>query len=114
MPASDAMPTPAMAIRWTCRGEAGMSGRDGADDEVMDLWAELANEVVVARRMHAIRKHEHVHVAVEVDPKRRAGEADVADRVPRELVARGRSFERRRIPAERPRRRADGIVAPPE
>src|SRR6185295_681560 len=100
MPASDAIPTPAMAIRCTCRGDAGISGRDGADDEVMDLWAELANEVVVARRVHAVREHDDVQLAIEVDPERGPREADVADRISRELVAGRRSLERRRVPAE--------------
>src|SRR6187551_1163624 len=114
MPASDAIPTPETAIRWQWRGDAGISGRDGADDEVMDLRAEVPNQVVVARRVHAVREHDHVQRAVEVDPERGAGETDVPDRVPRQLVPGRRSLERRGVPPECPRRRPDGIVAAPE
>src|ERR1700675_554608 len=103
-------------MRWTWRGRAGSSGRDGggANDEVMDQRAELANLVVVPRRVHTVREHDHVHAAVEVDPQRRAGIADVADRMARHLAAGGRFTRRRRVPSERPGRGADGIVALPE
>src|SRR6266481_8714413 len=76
------MPTPAIAVRCTCRGDAGSSGRGGgADDEVMDQGTKLADLVVVAARVHAVREHDDVHPALEVDPQGRAGEADVADAV---------------------------------
>src|SRR6266481_9353123 len=109
------MPTPAIAVRCTCRGDAGSSGRGGgADDEVMDQGTKLADLVVVAARVHAVREHDDVHPALEVDPQGRAGEADVADAVARELAARGRVLRRRCVPPERPRRRADWVVAAPE
>src|SRR5688572_28984747 len=108
MPASDAIPTPATPVRCTERGAAGSSGRGGgADGEVMDLWAKLADQLVVTRWMHAVREHDHVEIAVEIDPERRAGEADVADGIPGKLRSGGRSLERRGIPAERPRGRPD-------
>jgi len=62
-----------------------------AHDGVGDRRPRLADEVVLARGVHAIGQQHEEELAVGIDPDRRAGEAGVAEGVGREQRARGRA-----------------------
>src|SRR4030095_1036966 len=61
-------------------------------------------------QMDAVREHHDDRLALEVDPERGPGEAEVPDALRREVPARARRAGRPRVPAESPGRLLGGDV----
>src|SRR5262245_55082534 len=103
MPASEPMPVPAIAMKYTRRGDSltRSSLSEGLDHEVVHLGPELVS-ALLGDEMNPIREQDDDRLALRVDPERGAGEAQVPDRRGREVLPRGRAPGRRRVPAERP------------
>src|SRR5207244_13055413 len=83
-------------------------------DRVVDTRPHLADALVVTLRVDAVGQEDDAHLALEVDPQRGAGEAEVADGGTRHARPRHRAGGRRRVPAARPGRVAHGRLARPE
>src|SRR4029453_533770 len=73
-----------------------------------------ADALVLAIGMYPVGEEDDVRVALEVDPERRAGEAEMADGARAHPRAGGRPRRRRRVPAEGPGRVRRRAVAGPE
>ena len=107
-PRASPCPAPAIATKWTCTASRPRRLR------ARRSWisARSVNLLFFATRWMRLVSITTTASRVEVDPERGAGEAEVPDRLRREVLARGRAAGRGRVPAERPvRARAAGAGA---
>src|SRR5262245_13090982 len=107
-PASDPIAVPAIATKWTCTGARLL--RERFADQIVHLGAqrELA---ALGDQVDAVGEQRDRAVRVEVDAERGAGEAQVSDRLGREVRAGRGALRSRCVPAERPIRAGRELLA---
>src|SRR5262245_26737405 len=106
------MPGPAIATKYTRRGDSLTRSPlpEGLDHEVVDHGPQLVS-AALGHEMNPIREQHDHRFGLEVDPERRAGEAEVPDRARGEVAPGGGGPRARSVPAERPTRARGQLLA---